>query len=159
MGDRILSSNIQKGLLKNWNKDRGFGFIKPEQGGRDVFIHISALKKMSRLPKEGDTIYFEIQRDRKGKTRAVNARIEGVKPISTNKIIQKPAQKVVKRSRLFQLIVIVILIIIIGLLFKMVTNSSNVEKIPSSVPNVSDVSESKPVFRQSDTTVDDVQHY
>ncbi|MFZ2407471.1 MAG: cold shock domain-containing protein [Methylobacter sp.] len=40
--------NIFKGKLKRWNDDRGFGFIIPENGNGEIFIHISALKNMSR---------------------------------------------------------------------------------------------------------------
>lgn len=67
-----------KGKLIRWNDDRGFGFIKPESFKGDIFIHISALKSMSRKPRTGDIIYFDIVTDKNGKERAENARIEGV---------------------------------------------------------------------------------
>ena len=66
------------GKLVRWLDNKGFGFIKPEQGGSDIFIHISALKGMSRKPVVGDIIHHEISTDTSGKTRAVNAKIEGV---------------------------------------------------------------------------------
>ncbi len=76
-----------KGFLKTWKDDRGFGFIKPEDGSQDVFIHISALKGMARRPYRGDTIYYQIEEDEEGKRKAVNARIDGVPDIqqSANK--------------------------------------------------------------------------
>jgi cold shock CspA family protein len=67
-----------KGVLKTWKEDRGFGFISPEDGGKDIFIHISALKGMSRRPVTGDVIYYQSARDNQGKFKAVNAYIEGV---------------------------------------------------------------------------------
>ncbi len=73
-----MAKTERKGYLKTWKDDRGFGFIKPEDGGQDVFIHISALKGMVRRPVKGDTIFFGIGQDAKGKIKAVNARIEGV---------------------------------------------------------------------------------
>ncbi|RKZ85021.1 MAG: cold shock domain-containing protein [Gammaproteobacteria bacterium] len=76
-----MGNTVNKGQLKRWNDRKGFGFIKPEGDQRDVFIHISALKGMSRRPAVGDTIYYEIQTDQDGKTRAVNARIDGVEQI------------------------------------------------------------------------------
>ena len=51
---------MNKGLLKSWKTDKGFGFIKSDTLEHDTFIHISALKHMSRKPIVGDTIYFEV---------------------------------------------------------------------------------------------------
>lgn len=67
-----------KGVLKTWKEDRGFGFISPDDGGKDIFIHISALKGTSRRPVTGDVIYYQVARDNRGKFKAVNAHIEGV---------------------------------------------------------------------------------
>ncbi|CAM2801805.1 cold-shock protein [Pseudoalteromonas atlantica] len=69
---------MNKGLLKAWNDEKGFGFIKSDTLAQDTFIHISALKHMSRKPKVGDTLYFEVATQPDGKTKAVNCRIEGV---------------------------------------------------------------------------------
>jgi cold shock CspA family protein len=69
---------IEKGKLVRWFDDKGFGFIKPENGKDDIFIHISALKGMSRKPLIGDVIHYQISFDTNGKTRAVNPKIEGV---------------------------------------------------------------------------------
>ena len=69
---------MNKGLLKAWNDEKGFGFIKSDTLAHDTFIHISALKHMSRKPKVGDTIYFEVATQPDGKTKAINCRIEGV---------------------------------------------------------------------------------
>lgn len=69
---------MHKGLLKTWKTDKGFGFIKSDTLEHDTFIHISALKHMSRKPKVGDTIYFEIATQPDGKIKAINCRIEGV---------------------------------------------------------------------------------
>ena len=81
MRNRSLISTgkyMNKGLLKAWNDEKGFGFIKSETLAHDTFIHISALKHMSRKPKVGDTLYFEVATQPDGKTKAVNCRIEGV---------------------------------------------------------------------------------
>ena len=81
MRNRSLISTgkyMNKGLLKAWNNEKGFGFIKADSLAHDTFIHISALKHMSRKPKVGDTIYFEVATQPDGKTKAVNCRIEGV---------------------------------------------------------------------------------
>lgn len=79
-----------KGVLKTWKDDRGFGFIQPEHGEKDIFIHISSLKGMARRPVRGDVLYYRVGRDAGGKYKAVDARIEGVDLV-------KPADKVSKK--------------------------------------------------------------
>ncbi|MFA6162897.1 MAG: cold shock domain-containing protein [Methylobacter sp.] len=73
-----MTKVMLKGVLKTWKEDRGFGFIKPDNGKRDVFIHISSLKGASRRPVVGDVIYYQIAKDSRGKFKAVRAHIEGV---------------------------------------------------------------------------------
>ena len=73
-----MTKTMIKGVLKTWKEDRGFGFICPDDGGKDIFIHISALKGTSRRPVAGDIIYYQVARDNQGKYKAVNAHIEGV---------------------------------------------------------------------------------
>ena len=67
---------IRKGKLTVWKDDRGFGFIKPSDGGQDVFLHISALKKANRRPQVGDVIQYQLTDDKNGKICACNAFIE-----------------------------------------------------------------------------------
>lgn len=69
---------LYKGQLKTWKDERGFGFIKPDDGSKEVFLHISALKRASRRPKVGDTILYELATESDGKVRASNASIQGV---------------------------------------------------------------------------------
>jgi len=69
---------MKKGKLIRWVDDKGFGFIKQENNQNDIFIHISALKGMSRKPIIGDIIHYEVGTDSNAKIRAVNAKIEGV---------------------------------------------------------------------------------
>jgi CspA family cold shock protein len=55
---------LPTGTVKFFNDDKGFGFITPENGGQDVFVHVSALQRGSSL-REGDKVSFEIGQDRK----------------------------------------------------------------------------------------------
>ena len=73
-----MTKPLLKGVLKTWKEDRGFGFITPDNGGRDIFIHISAIGQASRRPVPGDIIHYQVARDKHGKFRAINANIEGV---------------------------------------------------------------------------------
>lgn len=68
-----------KGNLVRWDDSKGFGFIGLKDNTQNIFIHISALKKMQRRPVVGDEISFEIYTDNTGKKRATNAQIIGVK--------------------------------------------------------------------------------
>jgi len=69
-----VETNVATGTIKKWVDDRGFGFIRPEGGGDDVFVHIKEFE-MARLgiPNEGDRISYSVEPDRRtGKPRAVN---------------------------------------------------------------------------------------
>ena len=102
-----------KGQLITWKEDRGFGFIKPNNGGKDVFLHISVLPTTSRRPKVGDIILYQRVTTPKGKVRAAKASIQGVvsrAPIANQ---QKPGQQAVPkpkiRSQLEQIVGLAIL--------------------------------------------------
>jgi cold shock CspA family protein len=86
-----------KGTLKRWNDEQGFGFIRTDAVGEDVFIHVSALKGLSRRPLVGDTLVFDLEADDKGRKRAVNARIEGMKSVFTAREIEKPLVKLQRK--------------------------------------------------------------
>lgn len=68
-----------EGKLKTWNADRGFGFIVPENGGQEIFIHISDYPRFGGAPVEGERLSFEIALNREGKKKAVNVQRSGIK--------------------------------------------------------------------------------
>ena len=60
-----------------WNADRGFGFIKDDSGGPDMFLHISALQSAGIDPdniRKGDRLTFDVESTSDGKTKASNVR-------------------------------------------------------------------------------------
>ena len=62
------------GTVKFFNATKGFGFISPEDGGKDVFVHISAVEASGmRTLNEGQRVSFDTQPDKKG-PKAVNLR-------------------------------------------------------------------------------------
>ncbi len=61
-----------EGTLAKWNDDRGFGFIKPTEGGLEVFAHISAFPRDSQHPRPGERLTFEIGIGKDGKKQAKN---------------------------------------------------------------------------------------
>jgi CspA family cold shock protein len=62
------------GTVKWFNGQKGFGFIQPDDGGNDVFVHISAVERAGLASlHEGQKISFEVQKDpRSGKSAAAN---------------------------------------------------------------------------------------
>ena len=61
------------GTVKFFNADKGFGFIQPEDGGADAFVHISAVEAagMRTLDRE-QRVTYELETDSRGRTSAVN---------------------------------------------------------------------------------------
>ncbi len=65
---------MDTGTVKWYNDQKGYGFIQPDNGGKDVFVHATALERAGlRGLREGQKISYELQTDqRNGKTSAVN---------------------------------------------------------------------------------------
>ena len=70
--DKVMS----QGTVKWFNGQKGFGFIQPDDGGKDVFVHVSAVERAGmRGLNEGQKIEFDVVADRKtGKSSADNLR-------------------------------------------------------------------------------------
>jgi len=68
---------MSTGTVKWFNAVKGFGFIQPEDGTADVFVHISAVERagIGEL-QEGQKLSYELEQGRNGKTAAVNLRAE-----------------------------------------------------------------------------------
>ena len=61
-----------QGRLTNWDDDKGFGFVTPDQGGLRAFVHIRAFSYRTRRPRDGDVITYQLTWDKQGRPRAEN---------------------------------------------------------------------------------------
>ncbi|NES18589.1 MAG: cold-shock protein [Symploca sp. SIO3E6] len=64
----------QSGAVKFFNETKGFGFIKPDDGGKDLFVHVSALGGLQSLANE-QRVVFDVEEGRRG-PQAVNVQLE-----------------------------------------------------------------------------------
>ena len=65
------------GRIREWNDDKGYGFVAPNGGGTEAFVHIKAFAPGSRRPAAGDLISYTVGSDANGRPRALDARFAG----------------------------------------------------------------------------------
>jgi CspA family cold shock protein len=67
---------MSKGTVKWFNSQKGYGFIQPDDGSKDVFVHISAVERagLGNLS-EGQSVSYDVERGQQGKTSAVNLQV------------------------------------------------------------------------------------
>ena len=64
------------GTVKFFNADKGYGFISPEDGGIDAFVHITAVERAGMRTLDRDQrVTYELEADKRGKTNAVNLQV------------------------------------------------------------------------------------
>ena len=83
-----------KGKITSWNDDKGYGFITPLAGGKQIFIHVSALSNRNRRPELNEVVTFAVSKDKQGRPCAVNATLAG------DKLIKKAPRKSSKTTML-----------------------------------------------------------
>ena len=66
-----------KGKIIRWNADKGYGFIKPADGGKQVFVHISAFANRNRRPVNNQVVTYALSSDKQGRACASNATLAG----------------------------------------------------------------------------------
>ena len=66
---------MSNGTVKWFNAQKGYGFIQPEGGGKDIFVHVSAVERAGHGdPYEGDRIGYDVEKGRDGRESAINLR-------------------------------------------------------------------------------------
>ena len=68
---------MSTGTVKWFNATKGYGFIQPEEGGADVFVHISDVQSAGLTGlQDGQRVSFEVQRGNQGKLSACNLKVD-----------------------------------------------------------------------------------
>ena len=90
-----------KGKITSWNDEKGFGFITPLAGGKQIFIHISALTNRNRRPELNEVVTYSVSSDKQGRPCAANATLAG------DKLIKKAPKKSNTAAILFAVLFLV----------------------------------------------------
>ena len=87
-----------KGKVASWNDDKGYGFITPLTGGKQVFIHVKAFSNRNRRPEINEVVTYALSKDKQGRPCAANATLAG------DKLKEKTARKSSTPAILFALL-------------------------------------------------------
>ncbi len=125
-----------KGKISQWNDDKGFGFISiPEKKDR-IFFHISSIQTRERRPEVGDSVDFELGKDKNGKIRAASVLINGLS-VTTQSNRQKFIKVEPPKKNALDHLLSVILLGSLGFAGFTFYTSQNIEKSwPYAVPAV-----------------------
>ncbi len=76
-----------KGRIATWNDDKGYGFVAPFDGGKQIFIHAKAFGNRNRRPHVDEVVTYSVSKDKQGRPCAANATLAG------DKLREKSAQR------------------------------------------------------------------
>ena len=71
---------MEEGTLKTWNDEKGFGFITPSSGGKDVFVHAKSFANRQRRPSVNDRVQYLVEEDATGRLKAAEVLFHGESP-------------------------------------------------------------------------------
>ena len=83
-----------EGVIKTWNDERGFGFIEPQQGGQEIFVHVKAFSRAVGRPQPNQPVSFEVEIGPQGKKRAKSVQFirAARRPVRPSERPASPAQ-------------------------------------------------------------------
>jgi len=110
--------NLLKGKIISWNSKKGFGFIRPNLGTKNVFIHVSDITNRNLQPFVGDIIHYKIGKDKNNKKKAIDAILVSNREKDQNEYLKKK-----KNSFFSSNILLYILLLSIGLVFLLYINN------------------------------------
>jgi len=88
----------KRGQLRSWNDEKGFGFIRPEQGSEGIFAHISAMRG-TRRPAQGDRVFYISGRNNDGRLRATHIRLDEGLSLDEPAIRRKPSAVAIRPAQ------------------------------------------------------------
>ena len=99
-----------QGRITRWNPEKGFGFITPSSGPKQVFVHISAFGNRGLPPKIGEFVSFDLSTDREGRPRAANVLRLGEQPAQDRPPRMRRSERAVSGGRMGSLLFISLLV-------------------------------------------------
>lgn len=136
-----------EGKLKKWDAERGYGFITADDGGQDVFVHITAFVRDGRQPQVGEALTFEVEPDRNGKRSAVRVQRAGdpMPPPTKPSASRQPRISRSGHSSWTQKFVVVVLLALVGV-FGYSRYENRVRQIESVAPQAAQTQASSILF-------------
>lgn len=101
------------GEVVTWNDERGFGFLRPDEGGADIFVHVVAFGRTGERPKEGDRVKYRIGKGRDGRPAATTAKIDE-KPLTQIRFLPRLRPREARFAAAAALVVIALGAVIFG---------------------------------------------
>ncbi|PKH29337.1 MULTISPECIES: cold shock domain-containing protein [unclassified Shewanella] len=98
-----------KGKISQWNDEKGFGFISISDKKSRVFFHVSTIRTRGRRPEVGDSVDFELSKDKNGKIKASSVSIDGLSPTNSTENTKRIKVDPPKKDVLDYLLMIIIL--------------------------------------------------
>src|SRR5215813_4135146 len=103
---------MRTGRLRTWHEDRGFGFIAPADGGRELFVHISAFPRDGARPTVGELLSYEVAPGKGGKQQAIRVQRRALGNSSDYR--SSRTVKVPQKRSLLAPIILVFLVVALG---------------------------------------------